>query len=101
LRITWKEYTKKLCDALGVKESPFSIAEPIARMAGAAMEDLFKILHTKNPPPITRYRTLQVSNHYHFSVEKAKRVLGWEPRTDIDTAIRRTIDWYDEFNGKK
>ncbi len=28
------------------------------------------------------------------AIEAAKRDLGWRPRTDMDTAIRRTIDFY-------
>ncbi len=27
-------------------------------------------------------------------IEKAKRILGWEPRVDIDEGLRRTVDWY-------
>ena len=28
------------------------------------------------------------------AIEAARRVLGWSPSTDLDTAIRRTIDYY-------
>ena len=28
------------------------------------------------------------------AIEAAKRDLGWRPSTDLDTAIRRTIDFY-------
>jgi nucleoside-diphosphate-sugar epimerase len=28
------------------------------------------------------------------AIEAARRDLGWEPKTDMDTAIRRTIDYY-------
>jgi CDP-glucose 4,6-dehydratase len=30
---------------------------------------------------------------------KAKRVLGWSPRFDLDEGLRRTIGWYKEFLG--
>ena len=36
------------------------------------------------------------------AIEAARRDLGWEPTTDLDTAIRRTIAYYvkpDEPNG--
>ena len=33
------------------------------------------------------------------NVEAAKRDLGWEPTTDMDTAIRRTIDFYVKQEG--
>lgn len=37
------------------------------------------------------------------AIEAARRDLGWAPSTDLDTAIRRTIEYYvkqDEFNGR-
>ena len=27
-------------------------------------------------------------------IEKAKSILGWEPKVDIDEGLRRTVDWY-------
>jgi CDP-glucose 4,6-dehydratase len=32
-----------------------------------------------------------------LSAEKAKRVLGWQPRIDLAEGIRRSVDWYREF----
>jgi nucleoside-diphosphate-sugar epimerase len=29
-------------------------------------------------------------------IQKARRVLGWEPRVDLDAGLKRTIDWYRE-----
>ena len=37
------------------------------------------------------------------AIEAAQKTLGWSPSTDLDTAIRRTIEYYvqqDEFNGR-
>jgi CDP-glucose 4,6-dehydratase len=28
--------------------------------------------------------------------DKAKKILGWEPTVDLDTGIRRSIDWYQQ-----
>ena len=28
------------------------------------------------------------------SIEKAKRLLGWEPKIDLDTALRKTLEYY-------
>lgn len=28
-------------------------------------------------------------------IDKARRLLGWEPRVDLDTGIARTVAWYD------
>ena len=33
------------------------------------------------------------------NVEAARRDLGWQPSTDMDTAIRRTIEFYVKQEG--
>jgi nucleoside-diphosphate-sugar epimerase len=33
------------------------------------------------------------------NIEAAKRELGWAPTTDMDTAIRRTIEYYVKQEG--
>jgi CDP-glucose 4,6-dehydratase len=35
--------------------------------------------------------------HQYLSAEKARRMLGWRPRFDMDEALRRTADWYRRF----
>ena len=35
--------------------------------------------------------------HQYLSAEKARRVLGWRPRYDLDTGLRETVDWYRGF----
>ena len=33
----------------------------------------------------------------HLSAAKARRILGWEPRYDLEQALSETIDWYRGF----
>lgn len=35
--------------------------------------------------------------HQYLSASKARRVLGWSPRFDLDEGLQRTIGWYREF----
>jgi CDP-glucose 4,6-dehydratase len=32
--------------------------------------------------------------HQYLSAEKARRVLGWRPRWELDDALAATVDWY-------
>ena len=32
-----------------------------------------------------------------LSIEKAKKVLGWQPQYDTQTALQKTVDWYKNF----
>jgi len=34
------------------------------------------------------------------SIRKAKEMIGWEPKVDLDTALRKTLDYYLELNLK-
>jgi nucleoside-diphosphate-sugar epimerase len=34
------------------------------------------------------------------SIEKAKELIGWEPKVDLDTALRKTLEYYLESNLK-
>lgn len=33
----------------------------------------------------------------HLSAEKIKKMLGWEPKIDLDQGIPRTVEWYCKF----
>lgn len=47
-------------------------------------------------PPLHRRRVSFFQNNRAFSVEKAKRVLGYEPKVSLKEGIKRTIEWYKE-----
>lgn len=42
---------------------------------------------------IARGRTLEIERQY-VSFEKAKRILKWEPKTNLDEGLKKTISWY-------
>ena len=43
-------------------------------------------------PAFTLYRVRLVCRHKWHSIEKARRVLGYEPIVDLDEGIKRTVD---------
>ena len=45
-------------------------------------------------PPLHRRRVDFWTKNRSFSIEKARRVLGYEPRVDVDEGIARTAAWY-------
>jgi len=94
LQITWREYITKTCEILGAPPPRLSLPGGAVYAAALATEGLFRLFGARNPPPITRYRISQVRSDYHFSIEKARRLLGFEPRVGLEEAIRRTTEWY-------
>ncbi len=100
LDIDWKTFNKKLTDALNLKESTASFPFGLAYFAGSILEFSYKLFGSKKSPLITRYRVLNGGKNYWFSIEKAKNILGYKPIIDLDTAVRKTIEWY-RANKKK
>lgn len=45
-------------------------------------------------PPLHRRRAAFFTKNRAFSIERAKREIGFEPQVDLQTGIRRTADWY-------
>ncbi|MDY6845471.1 MAG: GDP-mannose 4,6-dehydratase, partial [Thermodesulfobacteriota bacterium] len=35
------------------------------------------------------------TSHFFCSNEKAKKLLGWEPKTTLDVGLKKTIEWYE------
>ncbi len=92
--IDWKTFTEKMADALGAKRPTLSTPYWLGYSIAGLLEGVYKIFRSKNPPLLTRYRISNGGTDYHFSIDKAKRILGYEPKVDLDEAIKRTVQWY-------
>jgi nucleoside-diphosphate-sugar epimerase len=98
LDINWRDFTNKFADELGVKRPKMSIPYPIGYSVGLLFEIFYKLFRLKTEPMLTRYRILNGGNDYHFSIDKARRILKYEPKVGIDEAIRRSVEWYKNRN---
>ncbi|KAG8951333.1 erg26, C-3 sterol dehydrogenase [Tulasnella sp. 419] len=47
-------------------------------------------------PGFTRFRVSVTSNPRWFNIEKARRVLGYEPQVGLEEGIRRTVEWWNK-----
>ena len=94
IRMTWWEYFEKLTTALNVPKLKISVHPILAYGAASTLEFVYRLLHIRARPPITRYLITHLRKDFHFSIEKARRDLGYEPKVDVDEAIRRTAEWY-------
>ncbi len=58
------------------------LAKQVLRLSGARSEIVFRPLPTDDP----KVRQPDIS--------RARGLLGWEPRVDLDEGLRQTIEWY-------
>jgi nucleoside-diphosphate-sugar epimerase len=94
VKLTWRAYFEKLTLALGVPKPRFFVNPALAYAAASALEFVYRLFHVSSRPPITRYLIVHLSRDFHFSIEKARRELGYEPRVGVDEAVARTAEWY-------
>lgn len=92
--ITWKEFTDKLADEMNLKRPTSSFPFFLAYAVAFVMEFIYTALDTKEPPILTRYRIFNGGKDYTFSIEKARKILGYEPKIQFEEAIKRTVNWY-------
>lgn len=94
LVIDWKAFTEALANAIGAPPPRLSVPYWLAYPIAGAMEGVYRALRSATPPLLTCYRIANGGRDYHFSIEKARRVLGWNPAVPFDESIRRTAEWY-------
>ena len=94
LDITWKAFTEKFATALGVNAPRLSVPFTVAYALGYASEKLYHLLKISSPPMITRYRVSNGGRDYHFSIDKARSLLGYDPAVNFENAVENTVHWY-------
>lgn len=88
------ELAREVARATGGSVWPFHIpAWPIQRL-GDVVEAICVPLGLE--PPIHRRRVDFWVKNRSFSIEKARRLLGYEPKVDVTEGIERTARWYRE-----
>jgi nucleoside-diphosphate-sugar epimerase len=92
--ITWREFLVRIAEGLGVNPPRLSIPAGLLKPSAWGLEKLYTIFHSSDPPVITPYRIAQVVNDYSFSIEKAKRLLGYLPPCSTEEGVRRSVEWY-------
>ena len=70
-----------------------SISLTAAYRLGWAMEVLFKAMRIQSEPPMTRFVALQLGVDHFFSIDKARRLLGYHPSIDRAAQMEKMSHW--------
>lgn len=85
---------KILQEALGVKRVPLYVPEWVALSMASAIEKTFSMLG--KTPPVARKNIESTIADREFSIEKAKKELGFMPLVDPEIGLKETVRWYQE-----
>jgi dihydroflavonol-4-reductase len=87
-----KTITATIARLLGVRPPWIRLPAAPFQVAGSLCEAVCVPLGVE--PPIYRRRVDFFTKNRAFSIEKAQRLLGYEPRVSLEEGLRRTLDWY-------
>lgn len=83
------ELVDVMSQGLNVRAPKVHFPTALGLLGGLGLELAFKPL--KKSPPFSRRSVDFFRKHNAYSIEKAKRTLGYQPKIDLQTGIRETI----------
>jgi len=64
-----------------------------AYAVGAVLEGVYRLLGRRSEPVMTRFLAQQLAKSHWFSIDAARRDLGYEPRVSTEEGMRRLLAW--------
>ena len=93
LPITWNQYIGALADGIGVQRPSRSLPTWLALRLATCMELAGRMMKLRRRPLLTRLAVLELGQPQSYDISRARRVLGYSPRIDFDSAMQKTLEW--------
>jgi len=94
--VTWAEMMQYCAELLGVRPW-FELPVALAWVAAYLFNGIYRLFRIKAEPVVFPYRIAHIAWDYNFSIEKARRVLDYRPKTDWRTGLSRTVAAYRRY----
>jgi nucleoside-diphosphate-sugar epimerase len=91
---TLNELTRLIAEALEVPPPRVRIPYAPVHLASVVCDRVFRSVGLS--PPLYPRRVEFFSKDRAFDISKARNLLGYEPRVDLEEGLRRTAQWYRE-----
>ncbi len=73
----------------------------MAKAASHFLEAAYRLLGKREAPIINRFRLKFMATPLTFSIEKARRELGYEPRYSFKEGMSETLSWWRKMESRK
>jgi nucleoside-diphosphate-sugar epimerase len=92
--VSKRRFIEAIADALGLEKPTKAPPLWLARVLTSVMERWAKLRGATTAPRLTRAGLKFLGLNLDFSIEKAKRELGYRPAVGFERAIQETMAWY-------
>ena len=86
-------FIETLAEGMGVPKPTQSVPLWVARLAAWWLEGQARRRGDPQPPRLTQGRLKFLGLNLDFKIDKARRLLGYQPRVAFAEGMRQTIDW--------
>ena len=95
-RVTQAEYMNTIADYLHAPHLSRHYPYTALFTAGRVAELVWTAMGRRNaaPPPVTTYGITLLGGDQQFSIDRARRELGYEPQYDIQRGLSEGVRWY-------
>ncbi|MGL6097342.1 MAG: NAD-dependent epimerase/dehydratase family protein [Fimbriiglobus sp.] len=92
--VSKRKFFEAIADGLGLPKPKMSIPLWLATPMARWREGVFRRKNSPTPPRITQALVKFAGLNLDFSIVKARRVLGYEPKTGFDAGMAAALAWY-------
>lgn len=85
--LTIRQLTDSLCARLGLTAPSQSMPYPLAMAMGALVAGAWRLFRMQGPPPMSPFLVAMLRRNSGFSIERARRELGYVPRRQWEEAL--------------
>ncbi len=83
----------------GLYGEAFNFSNEIQVTVTALVEKITALMARPDLQPVIQGEAKHEIVHQYLSAQKARRVLGWQPRYSLDEGLAETVAWYRKFLG--
>lgn len=91
--VSKREFISTVARLAGYPVPQGSVPRWLARFVAILSETVYRALGAKEAPLVNNARFKFLGLNLDFSIDKARRLLGYEPRVAFPEAMQQTIDW--------
>jgi nucleoside-diphosphate-sugar epimerase len=95
--VSKRQFIDAIADGMGLKRPERSLPLWVARIMAWMMERQARRSGAAQAPRLTQARLKFLGLNLDYSIEKAKRELGYRPRVSFARGIQETMAWYREM----
>jgi len=92
--LTLNELAGLIASEFGVPEPKIHLPYRLFEFISVIIEAIYRKLKIKKEPPIYKRRMAFFKKNRAFSIQKAKKILGFRPKTGLKQGIHLTAKWY-------